>query len=88
MNKNELIASIAAATGLTKTDSTKALDAFINSVAKALKEGKEVRLVGFALSASANAPLRPAATPVPAKRLKFLPARLPNSNRVRLCRIL
>ena len=47
MNKNELIASIAAATGLTKTDSTKALDAFINSVAKALKEGKEVRLVGF-----------------------------------------
>ena len=50
MNKNELIASIAAATGLTKTDSTKALDAFINSVAKALKEGKEVRLVGFALS--------------------------------------
>ena len=47
MNKNELIASIAAATGLTKSDSAKALDAFINSVAKALKEGQEVRLVGF-----------------------------------------
>ncbi len=47
MNKNELIASIAAATGLTKTDSAKALDAFINSVAKSLKDGKEVRLVGF-----------------------------------------
>ena len=47
MNKNELIASIAAATGLTKSDSAKALDAFINSVAKALKDGQEVRLVGF-----------------------------------------
>ena len=47
MNKNELIASIAAATGPDKTDSAKALDAFINSVAKSLKDGKEVRLVGF-----------------------------------------
>lgn len=47
MNKNELIASIASATGLTKTDSAKALDAFITSVTKSLKAGKEVRLVGF-----------------------------------------
>lgn len=47
MNKNELIASIAGATGLTKTDSAKALDAFIASVTKSLKAGNEVRLVGF-----------------------------------------
>nr|QIM10671.1 transcriptional regulator [uncultured Alphaproteobacteria bacterium] len=47
MNKNELISSIASATGLTKTDSAKALDAFITSVTKSLKAGKEVRLVGF-----------------------------------------
>lgn len=47
MNKNELIASIASATGLTKTDSAKALDAFITSVTKSLKAGEEVRLVGF-----------------------------------------
>lgn len=47
MNKNELISSIASATGLTKTDSAKALDAFINSVTKSLKAGNEVRLVGF-----------------------------------------
>lgn len=47
MNKNELISSIANATGLTKTDSAKALDAFIAAVAKSLKAGEEVRLVGF-----------------------------------------
>jgi len=47
MNKNELIASISNATGLTKTDSAKALDAFITSVTKSLKAGEEVRLVGF-----------------------------------------
>ncbi|MCI5544809.1 MAG: HU family DNA-binding protein [Azospirillum sp.] len=47
MNKNELIASISSATGLTKTDSAKALDAFITAVTKSLKAGEEVRLVGF-----------------------------------------
>ncbi|MFV0627172.1 MAG: HU family DNA-binding protein [Alphaproteobacteria bacterium] len=47
MNKSELITSIASKTGLTKTDSTKALDAFIASVAEEVKKGGEVRLVGF-----------------------------------------
>lgn len=47
MNKNELISSMASATGLTKTDSAKALDAFLNSVTNSLKKGNEVRLVGF-----------------------------------------
>ena len=43
MNKNELIASIASETGLTKTDSAKALDAFVASITNALKKGDEVR---------------------------------------------
>ena len=47
MNKSELINSIAAASGLTKTDSSKALDAFIASITSALKAGDDVRLVGF-----------------------------------------
>ena len=50
MNKNELISSIASETGLTKTDSAKAVDAFVASVTKALKSGDEVRLVGFAFN--------------------------------------
>lgn len=47
MNKSELITSIASKTGLTKTDSSKALDAFIASVSETVKKGGEVRLVGF-----------------------------------------
>ncbi len=47
MNKNELISSIANASGLTKTDSAKALDAFLSSVTYSLKKGNDVRLVGF-----------------------------------------
>lgn len=47
MNKSELISSISSASGLTKTDCTKALDAFISTVYSSLKSGNDVRLVGF-----------------------------------------
>lgn len=47
MNKSELISSISSASGLTKTDSEKALNAFISSIYSSLKSGKDVRLVGF-----------------------------------------
>ncbi len=47
MNKNELVSFIAEKSGLTKADSTKALDAFIEGVTHALKSGDDVRLVGF-----------------------------------------
>jgi DNA-binding protein HU-beta len=47
MNKAELINAIASESGLSKIDSKKALDAFITSVTKALKDGEKVTLVGF-----------------------------------------
>ena len=47
MNKAELVAEIAKNTGLTKIDSERAVEAFLNAVAATLKKGDEVRLVGF-----------------------------------------
>ena len=47
MNKNDLVASIASKSGLSKADSTRALDAFCASVTVALQKGDDVRLVGF-----------------------------------------
>lgn len=47
MNKTELIAAIAEKSGLTKADSKKALDAFIDSVSEEMKKGGKVALVGF-----------------------------------------
>jgi DNA-binding protein HU-beta len=47
LNKNDLIAAVADATGLTKADATKAVDGVLESVTGALKSGDEVRLVGF-----------------------------------------
>ncbi len=47
MNKTELINAIAAESGLNKTDSKKALDAFIETISKTLKTGDKISLVGF-----------------------------------------
>lgn len=47
MNKNELVAQVADAAGLTKTDAAKAVDAVFDMITDALKKGDDVRLVGF-----------------------------------------
>ncbi len=47
MNKQELIAHVADASGLTKGDATKAVEAVFDGITATLKKGDEVRLVGF-----------------------------------------
>jgi len=47
VNKNDLIATVAAGTGLSKADSTGAVDAVFDTITKALKSGDDVRLVNF-----------------------------------------
>ena len=47
MNKSELIDAIAETAGLTKAQAGKSLDATVEAIAKALKAGEEVTLVGF-----------------------------------------
>ena len=47
MNKATLIAQIAEKSGLERKQAEKALDAFIDTVISALKEGDKVQLVGF-----------------------------------------
>ena len=47
MNKQELVATMAGKSGLTKADSEKALNAFTAAVDDALGKGDSVQLVGF-----------------------------------------
>ena len=47
MTKAELVDKIASSTGLSKADSSRALDSTLNSVRAALKKGQKVTLVGF-----------------------------------------
>ena len=47
MNKSELITAMAEKSELTKKDTEKALNAFIETVTEALSEEERVQLVGF-----------------------------------------
>ena len=47
MNKQDLIAAVAEASGLTKADASKAVEGVFDAITGALKKGDEVRLVGF-----------------------------------------
>jgi DNA-binding protein HU-beta len=47
VNKNDLVALVADAAGLSKIDATKAVDAVFDDIIQSLKKGEEVRLVGF-----------------------------------------
>ena len=47
MNKQELVAAIAAEANLTKAASEKAVNAFVKAVSGALKKGDSVQLIGF-----------------------------------------
>jgi DNA-binding protein HU-beta len=47
VNKAELIDAVAASADISKADSSRALDAVIAAIGKALKKGDQVTLVGF-----------------------------------------
>jgi DNA-binding protein HU-beta len=47
VNRNELVDAVASKTELRKSEAGRAVDAVFESIGEALKEGDEVRLVGF-----------------------------------------
>ncbi|OFY82853.1 MAG: DNA-binding protein [Bacteroidetes bacterium RIFCSPLOWO2_12_FULL_35_15] len=71
MNKAELVDAIAAESKLTKADSQRALDAFVNATTKALKKGDRVALVGFGSFSVAKRAARIGRNPQTGKALKI-----------------
>ena len=47
MNKQDLVAAVAEATGLPRGDAGRSVEAVLDAVTAALKAGHEVKLVGF-----------------------------------------
>jgi len=47
VNKNDLVAAVADNAGLTKADASKAVDGVFDAITDVLKQGGEVRIVGF-----------------------------------------
>ena len=71
MNKQELISAMAAEAGLSKVDTTKALNAFIASVSNALKAGDKISLVGFGSFSVAERSARTGINPATKKPIKI-----------------
>jgi len=47
VNKNDLVASVAESSGLSKADAGKAVDSVLDNITSSLQSGNEIRLVGF-----------------------------------------
>ncbi len=83
MNKSDLVAKVATATGLTKVHAERAIEATFASITGALKKKEEVRLIGFGTFAVVHRaategrnPRTGAKIKIPAKRLpKFRPGK-------------
>jgi len=63
VTKAELVNKIAEITGFTKKDSERFVDAFVNVVMDALKNGDEVNIVGFGKFAVAHRKARKGVNP-------------------------
>ena len=63
MNKTELINAIAENAGFNKAEAKKALDATLNAISDALKEGDKVALVGFGTFSISERPSRTGINP-------------------------
>ena len=70
MNKTDLINAIAA-TGLSKADSKQALDAVIDAISGALKEGDKVAILGFGTFAVTERPARTGINPATKEKIQI-----------------
>ena len=70
MNKTDLVNAIAA-TGLSKADSKQALDAVIDAISGALKEGDKVAILGFGTFAVTERPARTGINPANKEKIQI-----------------
>lgn len=77
MNKNDLVASVAQISGLTKADASRAVDGIIQAITKSLKQKKEVRLVGFGTFTVTDRPAGEGRNPRTGEKIKIRAATLP-----------
>ena len=77
MNKTEFIEAIAKATGLSKADSKRAVDAFVEVVKKELKKGGKIQLVGFGTFSVSKRAARQGINPSTGEKIRIKAAKVP-----------
>ena len=71
MNKTELVNAISATAELSKADSKKALDAALDAITNALKEGDKVALLGFGTFSLSERPARTGINPSTKEKIEI-----------------
>ena len=77
MNKTELVDAMAKKSGLSKKDTSAALDAFTETVAKTLKKGDKIQLVGFGTFEVAKRAAREGKNPQTGAKIKIPASKAP-----------
>lgn len=77
MNKGDLIEVVADDAGLSKADATRAVDAVINAVTKALKSDQQVSLVGFGTFAVKKRAARQGRNPRTGETIQIAASKVP-----------
>ena len=77
MNKGDLIEVVADDAGLSKADATRAVDAVIGAVTKALKTGDQVSLVGFGTFAVKKRAARQGRNPRTGETIQIAASKVP-----------
>lgn len=77
MNKTELVAAMAEKAGLSKKDAEKALNAFVDSVADAVKSGDKVSLVGFGTFETRERAAREGKNPRTGEKIEIAASKIP-----------
>ena len=77
MNKGDLIAEMAQAAGISKAVAGKALDAFLEAIENALKNGDKVTLVGFGTFSTATRAARTGRNPRTREEISIPETRVP-----------
>lgn len=77
LSKAELISSIADLSELTKADSTRALDAILQSIQTELSQGNDIRLTGFGTFCVKKREAREGRNPRTGKTIKIAATTLP-----------
>ena len=78
MNKSELIDAVASAADLPKAAAGRALDAVVDSITAALKEGDSVSLVGFGVFSVKDRAARTGRNPQTGEPIQIKAAKIPS----------
>jgi DNA-binding protein HU-beta len=77
MNKSQLVYAVASDSGLSKADSSRAIESLLATVTKTLKKGEEVGITGFGKFSVAKRAARQGVNPRTGERVKIKASKAP-----------